>query len=113
MESGVVRQLPVGRHLALDEREVALRATWHLDQGFLNLSLWRADRCTETFHLAPEQAADLVSFVVGGLAEAATVPPTSRPVPPSAPRAPFAARARRRIAASLDGLAAAIRPGPR
>ncbi len=69
----VVRDLPVGRLLAVDERGVGLRLTWRLDHGFINLSLWRGDRCVETFHLTPAEAAQLVSFIVSGLADAAPV----------------------------------------
>lgn len=108
MESGVVRTLPAGRHLAIDERGVAMRATWHLDRGFLNLSLWRDDRCSETFHLAPAQAAELVSFVVGGLAEAATVAPPLHAVPPT-PKVRLEDRVRRAVASGLERLAATVR----
>jgi hypothetical protein len=72
VESGVVRELPVGRHLAIDERGIGLRATWRLDRGFVNLSLWREDRCVETFHLTPDDAAELVAFLVHGLADASS-----------------------------------------
>jgi hypothetical protein len=76
-----VGTLPTGRHLATDERGVGLRATWRLDHGFINLSLWRDGVCVETFHLTPSAAADLVGFLVDGLADvtelrtAATVHP--------------------------------------
>lgn len=66
-----VRRLPVGRLLAVDERGVGLRATWHLDRGFLNLSLWRDDVCVETFHLDPRDATRLAAFIADGLFEAA------------------------------------------
>jgi hypothetical protein len=66
-----VRRLPVGRILAVDERGIGMRATWHLDHGFLNLSLWRDDVCVETFHLTPGEAARLASFIADGLFEAA------------------------------------------
>jgi len=66
-----IRELPVGRLLAVDERGIGLRATWHLDQGFLNVSLWRNDVCVETFHLAPADAARLASFIAEGLFDAA------------------------------------------
>jgi hypothetical protein len=66
-----VRHLPVGRLLAVDERGVGLRATWHLDRGFLNVSLWRDDVCVETFHLTPNEAARLAAFIADGLFEAA------------------------------------------
>jgi hypothetical protein len=64
-----VRHLPVGRILAMDERGIGLRCTWHLDRGFLNLSLWREDTCVETFHLSPTDAGNLVAFLTAGLAE--------------------------------------------
>lgn len=68
--------LPVRRrHLAIDERGIGLRATWHFEQGIVNLSLWRDDRCVETFHLSPSETAGLVSFLVGGLADAVPEPP--------------------------------------
>jgi hypothetical protein len=66
-------ELPSGRMLAMDERGVVLRATWRLDHGFLNLSLWRDDRCVETFHLTPTTAAEFMSFLVHGLADATTL----------------------------------------
>ena len=72
METGAVHELPHGRHFALDERGVALRATWRLDRGFVNLSLWRDDTCVETFHLTPTEASRLVTFLVSGMADAAT-----------------------------------------
>ena len=62
------------RHLALDERGVGLRATWHLARGLVNLSLWRGDRCIETFHLTPVQAGQLVGFLVSGLADSVAEP---------------------------------------
>jgi hypothetical protein len=68
--SATVTHLPSDRLLALDEREVGLRATWHLDRGFVNLSIWQDDRCTGTFHLSIGDAARLVGFLVDGLSEA-------------------------------------------
>ena len=73
VESGAAHELPVGRHLAVDERGVGLRATWRLDHGFINLSLWRDGRCVETFHLTPAAAAELIGFLANGLADATTV----------------------------------------
>jgi hypothetical protein len=82
---------PVGSTWLVDERGILLKATWRLDHGFINVSLWRDDRCVETFHLAPTEAASLVGFLVSGLAEVATVhaaapvislvpdPPATRP----------------------------------
>jgi hypothetical protein len=118
MEQGVVRELPTGRLLSVDERGVGLRLTWRLDHGFLNLSLWRDDRCVETFHLRPDEAARLVSFLVHGLADATASSVAARPplvaLAPAAPtaRARLLAGARRlqdRVAAGLDRAAAALR----
>jgi len=78
MELAEQQQLPVGRHLAVDERGVLLRATWRLDHGFINLSLWRDDTCVETFHLTPAAAAELVSFLASGLADATAVASAAR-----------------------------------
>jgi hypothetical protein len=98
---GTVQQLPVGRILAVDDRGVGLRCTWHLERGFINLSLWRDDTCVETFHLAPGDAARLVSFLVTGMADAIEEPATT-PVPESPPPAPsWWARLRRSLAKRL------------
>lgn len=80
-----VRQLPVGRILAVDERGIGMRATWHLERGFINLSLWRDDVCVETFHLRPSDAAHLVSFLVRGLAEVVEQPAPEAPAAPAPP----------------------------
>ena len=78
MASGAVSQLPVGpRHFALDERGVGLRATWHPERGFVNVSLWSGDRCAQTFHLTPTEAGRLIGFLAGVLAEAVPEPPSS------------------------------------
>ena len=69
---GEVRQLPVGRALFVDERGLGLRATWHPERGIVNLSVWREDRCVETFWLSMADAGRLATFLVGGLADAAT-----------------------------------------
>ena len=68
---GDVHRLPAGRALFVDERGMGLRATWHAERGFVNLSVWRDDRCVETFHLPVADVDRLVSFLVGGLADAA------------------------------------------
>ena len=69
---GEVRQLPVGRALFVDERGLGLRATWHPERGIVNLSVWREDRCVETFWLSMADAGRLATFLVGGLADVAT-----------------------------------------
>ena len=97
MEAGRVHHLPVGRELFVDERGVGLRATWHLEHGFVNVSIWRDDVCTETFHLSVADAARLVGFLAEGLGEATTsflaerdagsaAPGTVRPAGPRFPR---------------------------
>jgi hypothetical protein len=68
---GEVRHLPAARAFLLDERGVGLRASWHLDRGFANLSIWRDDRCVETFRLSLADAAGLIGFLADGLGEAA------------------------------------------
>ncbi len=67
-----VRRLPVGRVLFMDERGVGLRATWHLDRGIVNFSVWREDVCVETFWMEVADSARLVQFLVDGLADATT-----------------------------------------
>lgn len=77
MENAVVELFPRRRFLAIDERSVGIRVTSRLDQGFLNLSLWRGSHCAETFHLDPGSAAKLVGFLVEAV--------VSDPGPPRAP----------------------------
>lgn len=69
---GDLHELPsVGRVLFLDERRgAALRATWHLERGLVNLSIWSGNECTETFQLSIQDASRLVSFLVDGMARA-------------------------------------------
>jgi hypothetical protein len=115
VESGAAAQLPVGRHLAVDERGVGMRVTWRLDHGFVNLSLWRAEQCVETFHLTPAAAAELVGFLARGLADATTVAAMAQLAsldaararePSLADRVTAAARRTRARAASALGRAA-------
>ena len=97
------------RHLAVDDRGVGLRATWRVERGFVNLSLWRRDMCVETFHLTPAEASRLIGFLVEGLAAAVPEPPRPLAVAPSpAPIDPLT-RSRRRLADGLDELAARLR----
>ncbi len=112
--------LPVGRHLAVDERGIGLRATWRLDRGFVNLSLWRGNACVETFHMTPAAAAELIAFLAGGLADATAVATTAtvrslhREVPPRrrilASAAAEARLVRTRIARALAAAASRIDP---
>ena len=113
--------LPVRRHFDIDERGVGLRATWRLSHGFVNISLWRVDQCTETFHLTPAQAVRLVSFLVEGLGDAAgaaTVPAPLAAVAAPAPARRTAAdaahealdRTRTSVATALAGIARRVQP---
>ena len=54
----------------VDDQGHGLRATWHLDRGMVNLSVWRDNRCSDTFHLSVGDAARLAGFLVEGLGEA-------------------------------------------
>jgi hypothetical protein len=124
VQTGAVHQLPVpDRHLAVDERGIGLRATWYLDRGFVNLSLWRDDRCVETFHLTPAEAGRLVNFLVSGLVDATAAPagpaPASAPAPavrplrhgaPATTRRGSLGALRRDLADARDGAAARLRP---
>jgi hypothetical protein len=67
-----VRTLPVGRAFFADQRGVMLRATWHHDRGFLNLSIWDGSVCVATFQLQVRDVPRLVSFLADGLGTAAT-----------------------------------------
>jgi len=108
MDKGTVHQLHVpGRHLAVDERGIGLRATWHVERGFVNLSLWRNDRCVETFHLTPVEAGRLIGFLVSRLADAVPDPADASlaAVPPSAPGQPSPpSTAVKRLSGSLGSL---------
>lgn len=86
----VIRTLPVGRAYFADDQGTYLRTTWHLDRGFVNFSVWRGDVCVVTFHLAVQDAARLIAFLSGGLAEAAiaAVPPSPVAAVPPAPATP-------------------------
>ncbi len=105
MDPHAAAEFPVGRHLAIDERGIGLRATWRLDHGFLNLSLWRDDVCVETFHLTPAAAASLIGFLARGLGDATAVAATAsvRAVRPDDQAA------RRSFGATLGGAARAVR----
>ena len=94
------------RHLAIDERGIGLRATWRLERGFVNLSLWRHDVCVETFRLTPAEASRLIAFLVEGLARAVPEPPAPLAAAPAPPEAPGY---RDRLADALERTAAKLR----
>jgi hypothetical protein len=86
MSIAEVYELPAGRVLFNDDQGRVLRATWHLDRGFVNLSVWNYDRCTETFRLSLSDSAQLVAFLVEGLSDATSrllhaVTPSTSPEP--------------------------------
>jgi hypothetical protein len=97
------------RHLAIDERGIGLRATWRLEQGFVNLSLWRHDVCVETFRLTPAEASRLIAFLVEGLARAVPDPEPPAPTLTVAPPALEASRYRLRLAEALERTASQLR----
>ncbi len=70
MSIAEVYELPTGRVLFADEQGRVLRATWHLDQRLVNLSVWNNDRCTETFRLSLADAAQFIAFLVEGMTDA-------------------------------------------
>jgi hypothetical protein len=45
----------------------ALRASWHLEQGCVVVSIWRGGMCTGTARLGPPEAARLVAVLAEGL----------------------------------------------
>jgi hypothetical protein len=71
---------PIERFLSLDDRGVGLRASWRPAHGFVNISLWRGDRCVEAFHLRPEEVARLTAFLATSLTDLVATP-TPRPTP--------------------------------
>ena len=103
--------------MVLDEQGVGLRATWHPERGLVNLSLWKVDRCVETFHLTPQSAGDLMAFIMRALASSVPGPshPSLRivgqddPTTHSESRRPVS-RVRERVAAGLSSIAERIRP---
>jgi hypothetical protein len=52
------------REVAVDDRGVALRASWHGEEGVVVLSLWRGPVCTATCRLPPAEAARMGSFLL-------------------------------------------------
>jgi hypothetical protein len=102
--NGAAASVPHDRQFGVDERGVALQATWRLDRGFINLSLWRNNVCVETFHLAPAAAADFIAFLARGLASATSVAPLASVEPIGTPTL-----ARPAVQASLANLGRSMR----
>lgn len=68
---GDVIALPLPGSLALSDargEHRALQVTWHERGGVFVLSMWRAGSCVASVHLAPAEAAALISSLAEGLA---------------------------------------------
>ena len=117
MDTGEVRVPPfLPRHFAVDERGVGLRATWHPEHGFVNVSLWSGDRCVQTFRLTPVEAGRLIGYLAGVLAEAVPAPRAHLAAVPELPedhevvgRTDRLAVVRRQAAVALDRAARRLR----
>lgn len=82
----------------VDDRETALRVSWHPNQRVVAFSHWRHNECRSTFYVANGDIARLAAFLVGVLGDAA-----SRPVLVAAPPRPSVReRLRAGIAALLN-----------
>ena len=55
--------------MLVDERGDLLRAAVRSENGTVDLSLWRDDRCRATFRLDPADAARLAHLLVTALSE--------------------------------------------
>lgn len=62
-----------------------LRVTWHPDKRQFVLSTWTSDVCTGASRVAVEDAAELTSLLVDGLADAAKRPEAAAPSAPPVP----------------------------
>lgn len=102
----------------VDDEGRGLRATWRPDRGFINLSVWRDQRCVETFHLTPADAGQLIGFMAGALTAAVPLPPQqhlqlARDGERAAPGAGRSmARLRRIVAGTLERTADRLRAFP-
>jgi hypothetical protein len=66
------RGLPGRREILVDDRGAGLRLTWHAEQLLTVVSLWREDSCIGVFHLEPDEAVRVITFLSANLAEVAT-----------------------------------------
>jgi hypothetical protein len=88
-----VQQPTAGRAYFIDERDTLLRATWYVERGFVNLSIWHETVCVATFHLAFPDAVRLITYLSEGLGAAAAagagqallLPPPPEPRHPPGP----------------------------
>lgn len=107
---------PLERHVLVDEEGRGLRVTWRPDRGFVNLSVWRGQRCVETFHLTPSDAGQLISFLAATLTSAVPTPPRTHlrladdgRASPSPAQRPVIAWLRAGVADRLDRAARRLR----
>ena len=87
-----------------------VRVSAHVDEGLLNLSLWRGGACVGTAQLLPGDVAKLVSGLSEGLAVIAAQPRTREPEGGGAGRLDALEL---RLAGVEARLAASARRGPR
>lgn len=59
-----------------------LRVTWHPERSAFVMSHWRDDVCVAATRIAATDAAELITLLANGLADAASAPP----VPAAAPK---------------------------
>ena len=104
----------LGSLMMFDEQRVLLRATWKPRRRFFNISLWRDDRVVETFHLSPEEAVKLTTYV--NRAFVSSLPATSsvslhavRPAEQRKSQGHLLARLRRQCADAFEAAARRLR----
>jgi hypothetical protein len=95
---GELHHLPLsGREFFIADDGSVLRTTWHVDRDLVNLSVWRGDRCTETFQLARADAARLIAHLADGLASVTAAPEVLAARPPGTAWTRTAGRLRRMV----------------
>ena len=112
MAEGVVRRIYVPDMRGTDEY---LRMTWHAEQQVVVVSHWQGSVCTAATRVGVQDASEVIGFLAGALADAATQPvarstaPTLAPLPPP----PWWRRWYLRLRRPLGEVIALRRPAPR